>query len=174
MAETWAAASPEPVLYIATCRPGLNDPEMSSRIAVHRARRPIGWTTLEAPEDLPKAIASASTGATLLVDCLTLWVSGLLEEGAGSQEAIDLVARESARLAGALRREGRILIVTNEVGMGIVPATPLGRVFRDAAGLVNTAVAAVADRVLLCVAGLPMVVKGSAKGIPFLKQGATS
>lgn len=158
LAEAWAAASAQAVRYIATCRPDPVDTEMSARVAAHRARRPVGWETLEAPPDLPGAVAGAPPGSTVLVDCLTLWVAGM---------AADSVAREVARLAAALNREGRTLVVTNEVGMGVVPATPMGRAFRDAAGLANMAIAAVADRVVLCVAGLPVVVKGSSKGVPF-------
>lgn len=163
LAEALAAASPAPVLYLATCQAREGDPEMAGRIALHRARRPVDWVTQEAPGDLPGAVASAPAGGTVLVDCLTLWISGLLEAGGEA-------GRETARLAAALNREGRTLLVTNEVGMGVVPPTPLGRQFRDAAGRLNLAVAAVADRVVLCVAGLPMVVKGSSKGIPFLRK----
>ncbi len=158
LAEAWAAASPAPVRYIATWRRDPSDAEMEERIATHRARRPVGWETLEAPDDLPGALASAPPGGTVLVDCLTLWVSGLV--GHGGAGAMDRVSRETARLAAALNREGRTLLVTNEVGMGVVPATPLGRLFRDASGLANTAVAAVADRVVLCVSGLPLFLKG--------------
>ena len=167
LAETWAAASGAPVWYVATCRPSDGDPEMEKRIAIHRARRPVDWVTKEAPADLPGLVASAPAGGTVLIDCLTLWVSGMLEKG---QDA----PRETARLAAALNREGRTLVVTNEVGMGVVPATPLGRAFRDAAGIANMAVAAVADRVILCVAGLPVVVKGSARGVPFLPKEASA
>lgn len=163
LAEAWAAATPGPVLYLATCRVREDDAEMQSRIALHRARRPVDWVTREVAGDLPGAVAAAPAGGTVLVDCLTLWVSGLLEAGEDPE-------RETARLAAALNREGRTLLVTNEVGMGVVPPTPLGRRFRDAAGRVNMAVAAVADRVVLCVAGLPVVVKGSAKGIPFSRK----
>lgn len=161
LAETWAAASPAPVWYLATWRPDPEDAEMAERIAVHRARRPVDWVTKEALQDLPGTLSAAPAGATVLVDCLTLWVSALMEAG-------DDVERETARLAQALNREGRTLLVSNEVGMGVVPATLLGRKFRDAAGRANMAVAAVADRVVLCVAGLPLVVKGSPKGVPFL------
>ncbi len=161
LAESWAAASPQPVRYIATCRFDPKDPEMVERIAAHRARRPLGWETLEAPEDLPGALASSPPGGTVLVDCLTLWVAGLIGDGgAGGKEAIDPLLRETARLAAALNREGRTLLVSNEVGMGLVPDNPLGRLFRDASGLVNVAVAAVADRVVFCVSGLPMILKG--------------
>ena len=170
LAEAWAAASGAPVWYVATCRPVEGDPEMASRIAAHRARRPVDWVTKEAPDDLPGVLASAPAGGTVLVDCLTLWVSGLIGEGKDPQACLDRVARESARLAAALNREGRTLLVSNEVGMGVVPPTPLGRLFRDAAGLANMAAAAVADRVILCVSGLPVVVKGSSKGVPFLKR----
>ena len=173
LAEAWAASSPAPVWYLATCLADASDPEMVERIRLHRARRPVDWKTLEVSGDLPGAVASAPAGGTVLVDCVTLWVSRLLSEGP-EEEAIDRVIRNCARLATALTREGRTLLVTNEVGMGVVPATPLGRLFRDAAGTANAALAAVSDRVVLCVAGLPVPVKGSRRGIPFLPQETSS
>lgn len=166
LAESWALASPKPVWYVATCEARRGDLEMAERIAAHAARRPVDWVTKEEPLALPELLASAPPGGTVLVDCLTLWAANLLGEGGAG--ALDRIARETARLAGALNREGRTLLVANEVGMGIVPDNALARQFRDAAGAMAVSLGAVADRVVLCVAGLPLVVKGSSQGVPFL------
>jgi adenosylcobinamide kinase/adenosylcobinamide-phosphate guanylyltransferase len=129
---------------------------MAERIAAHRARRGPFWRTIEAPLELAPAIAAEATpGRPVLVDCLTFWLSNLLL--AGRQPA-----READELVSALRKAaGPVVIVANEVGMGLVPETPLGRCFRDAAGRLNQQVAALADRVVFVAAGLPLVLKGS-------------
>jgi adenosylcobinamide kinase/adenosylcobinamide-phosphate guanylyltransferase len=139
--------------YIATAEPG--DPEMAARIAHHRAGRSEFWRTVEAPLDLAAAIlAHAGPARPVLVDCLTLWVSNLL--GAGR-----IVEHESEALLAAMRdAAGPVVLVANEVGMGLVPETPLGRKFRDEAGRLNQAVAALADRVIFVAAGLPLMLKG--------------
>ena len=140
--------------YCATAEAG--DAEMAERIAAHRARRGPFWRTIEAPLELAPAIAAEATpGRPVLVDCLTFWLSNLLL--AGRQPA-----READELVSALRKAaGPVVIVANEVGMGLVPETPLGRCFRDAAGRLNQQVAALADRVVFVAAGLPLVLKGS-------------
>ena len=122
---------------------------MTTRIAEHRARRPAGWITMDAPRDLPEAIAAAPD-APLLVDCLTLWLSNLMLAEA------DLGAASESLIVALLARAGPTVLVSNEVGSGIVPATPLGRRFRDAQGRLNQRVAAVAGRVELVVAGIPL------------------
>ncbi len=141
--------------YIATAEPG--DAEMAARIAEHRSRRGEFWYTIEAPLELPAAIAlHADPARPILVDCLTLWVSNLL--GAGR-----VVEHESEKLHAALRGAGGpVVLVANEVGLGLVPGTPLGRQFRDAAGRLNQQIAALADRVVFVAAGLPLVLKGTA------------
>ena len=143
--------------YIATAEAG--DAEMAARIAAHRARRDARWRTIEAPLDLAAAIAANGTGP-MLVDCLTLWLSNLMA-AARAPEA------ETDTLIAALRdRSAPIVLVANEVGLGIVPDSALGRRFRDAAGRLNQAVAAVAERVVFVAAGLPLVIKPAATGTP--------
>lgn len=143
--------APAPWTYIATAQ--AFDEEMARRIAHHRDRREAGWITAEAPLDLLGALAAVPDGASVLVDCLTLWLSNQMLAGA-DVEAL------SAALADLLGRpRGCWVVVANEVGLGIVPDNALARRFRDAAGLLNQNVAARADRVLFMVAGLPMQVK---------------
>lgn len=149
-AEALVQAAPPPWTYVATAES--YDAEMTARIAEHRARRPAGWTTLDAPRDLPAAIAAAPE-APLLVDCLTLWLSNLMLAEA------DLDVATGSLLAALRARAAMTVLVSNEVGSGIVPATPLGRRFRDAQGRLNQQVAAVAGRVELVVAGIPMRLK---------------
>jgi adenosylcobinamide kinase / adenosylcobinamide-phosphate guanylyltransferase len=138
--------------YCATAEAG--DAEMAARIAAHRARRGAFWQTVEAPLAIASVIASESKRERpLLVDCLTLWLSNLLLAGRQVEE-------ETAALCGTLQMAGGpVVLVANEVGMGLVPETPLGRRFRDAAGRLNQEVAAVADRVVFVAAGVPLVLK---------------
>ena len=137
-------------LYIATARPG--DEEMAARIAAHRQRRGPGWTTLEAPLALAEALAGADA-PFVLIDCITLWISNLLLAD------IDIAPRVEA-LAEALRaRQGTVAVVSNEVGLGIVPDNALARRFRDAAGLANQRLAQACDEVVLLTAGLPLKLK---------------
>ncbi|MBV8089578.1 MAG: bifunctional adenosylcobinamide kinase/adenosylcobinamide-phosphate guanylyltransferase [Alphaproteobacteria bacterium] len=138
--------------YCATAEAG--DAEMVARIAAPRERRGPFWKTVEAPLALVPVIAGkAKRERPLLIDCLTLWLSNLLLAGKPIEDEIE-------RLCAALRLAvGPIVLVANEVGMGLVPETPLGRRFRDAAGRLNQDVAAVADRVVFIAAGLPLVLK---------------
>jgi adenosyl cobinamide kinase/adenosyl cobinamide phosphate guanylyltransferase len=148
-AEALVTALPPPWTYIATAE--AFDAEMTARIAEHRARRTAGWQTLDAPRDLPAALALAR--GPILLDCLTLWLSNLMLAEADLTQAGDA-------LEAALRaRTSPIMLVSNEVGSGIVPATPLGRRFRDAQGVLNQRMAALADHVELVVAGLPLRLK---------------
>ncbi|MBV8751879.1 MAG: bifunctional adenosylcobinamide kinase/adenosylcobinamide-phosphate guanylyltransferase [Hyphomicrobiales bacterium] len=150
-AEALVTALPKPWLYIATGEP--RDNEMAARIAEHRARRGSHWQTIEAPRDLPAALALVPAGAGVLVDCLTLWLSNVMLAGAD-------VESEAARLEQSLvGRTGPVVLVANEVGLGIVPENALARRFRDAAGRLNQHLAGLADGVVLLVAGIPMKVK---------------
>jgi adenosylcobinamide kinase/adenosylcobinamide-phosphate guanylyltransferase len=151
-AESLTMGFPPPWVYVATAEP--LDDEMAARIAEHRARRVADWRTIEAPHDLAGAVADAPAGSAVLVDCLTLWLSNLMLAN------MDIEV-ESDRLDDALARaSGPIVLVSNEVGLGIVPDNALARRFRDAQGFLNQRVAGRADRVVLMVAGLPLVVKG--------------
>ena len=154
-AERMAIDAGEPATFIATAE--ALDAEMEARIARHRERRPSSWTTVESPRDVSSAIVEATTRLVLL-DCLTLLVSNvLLAADALEQNGDEAVQREvSALLDARLGREGRLIVVTNEVGLGIVPETRLGRLYRDSLGRANSRIAAQADRVVLMVSGIPM------------------
>jgi adenosylcobinamide kinase/adenosylcobinamide-phosphate guanylyltransferase len=150
-AETLITARPPPWIYIATAQ-ALDD-EMAARIAQHRARREEGWQTIEAPRDLVTTLDAAPAGASVLVDCLTLWLSNLML----TDHDLD---GEFERLDAALaRRRHFVVLVANEVGLGIVPDNALARRFRDAAGRLHQRMAARADEVVLLVAGIAMKVK---------------
>jgi adenosylcobinamide kinase/adenosylcobinamide-phosphate guanylyltransferase len=152
-AEGLITALPQPWVYIATAE--VRDEEMAARIAAHKARREAGWQTIEAPHELPEALHAAPQGAAVLVDCLTLWLSNLMH----AKFKIDTM---TARLEQALAaRTGATVLVSNEVGLGIVPDNALARAFRDAQGVVNQRLAACAGRVVLMAAGLPLTLKGS-------------
>jgi adenosylcobinamide kinase/adenosylcobinamide-phosphate guanylyltransferase len=165
-AEQLAAARGGNVLYVATAEAW--DEEMAARIAVHRSQRPAHWTTLEAPRQTGQAIARVLTAhpgpaATVLVDCLTLLASNVIlalpdPEAEDAAEAA-LRAEVDALLAAYVASDSAWIIVSNEVGLGVVPPYPLGRVYRDALGRANQQLATAADEVLFMVAGLPMKVK---------------
>jgi adenosylcobinamide kinase/adenosylcobinamide-phosphate guanylyltransferase len=143
---------PRPAVYIATAQAG--DLEMATRILAHRSRRGANWTTIEEPYSLAEALAGAQQrGEPVLVDCLTLWLSNLMLTGGDIDEATD----ELLEVLGGCKAP--VVFVSNEVGLGVVPDTPLGRVFRDAQGRLNMRLAERADRVILLTAGLPLVMK---------------
>jgi adenosylcobinamide kinase/adenosylcobinamide-phosphate guanylyltransferase len=139
-----AAATGAPVVFVATAE--ARDDEMAERIARHRASRPPEWELVEEPLELRTALEAARPDATVVVDCLSLWVSNVLELGRDAEAE----ARDAAVLAA---ERGRTIAVSNEVGLGIVPATPLGRLYRDVLGRVNAVWADAADEALLVVAG---------------------
>jgi adenosylcobinamide kinase/adenosylcobinamide-phosphate guanylyltransferase len=154
------------VLFVATATAG--DEEMARRIAAHRTARPAGWRTLEAPAEVAARVAEAGDPAgTIVLDCLTLLVSNLLlaHEAAGEAAVAHAVEAEiDALLAQIEAGVATWIVVSNEVGMGLVPPYPLGRVYRDLLGRVNARVAARADRAYLLVAGLPLDLKRLAAG----------
>jgi adenosylcobinamide kinase / adenosylcobinamide-phosphate guanylyltransferase len=152
-ASTWGSR----VLYVATCQPA--DDEMQERVRRHRAERPVTWITLEPGCNVLPAVQEQGPCADgILLDCLTLYVSSLLMSGCGEQDVVHQVDE----LCSALQKVGRpTAIVTNEVGWGVVPETPLGRLFRDAAGHANQVAAHHAHEVVLMVCGLPVVVKNT-------------
>jgi adenosylcobinamide kinase / adenosylcobinamide-phosphate guanylyltransferase len=156
-AESLVAALPPPLIYVATAEAG--DDEMGARIAAHRARRGADWRTIEAPRDLRGALAECGNAPALL-DCLTLWLSNLML-GKADIEA-EIKGLEAAFVAAA----APVVVVANEVGCGIVPEFPLGRKFRDLQGTLNQRIAARADRVVLMVAGLPLLIKASPETTP--------
>ena len=131
-----------------------HDAEMAERIARHRAERGEGWTTVEAPLDLAGAVRRLEAGEAAVVDCLTLWLSNLM---LGDLDVAAAVAETAQALAAS---PAGIVVVSNEVGQGIVPDNALARRFRDEAGWMNQAMAAAADRAVLVAAGLPLVLKG--------------
>ncbi|RJQ46716.1 MAG: bifunctional adenosylcobinamide kinase/adenosylcobinamide-phosphate guanylyltransferase [Gaiellales bacterium] len=149
------------VTYIATAAAG--DEEMRARIAEHRRRRPESWRTVELDSGLAAGVESAlAGGGTVLVDCLTVYISNrLLAQGfIDVQATIERIEREVDEIAGACAQaDGSVIVVSNEVGMGIVPGNSLSRAFRDIAGRANQRMAAGADEVYLCVSGIPVKVK---------------
>ncbi|MDZ7759368.1 MAG: bifunctional adenosylcobinamide kinase/adenosylcobinamide-phosphate guanylyltransferase [Desulfovermiculus sp.] len=143
-------------IFLATCQ--AFDPEMEERIATHQRERGPGWTTVEEPLDIPGVLEEKSCPSSLiLLDCLTLWVSNLLMQDRDEAWVYAQLERLERSLQTA---SGPVLVVSNEVGQGIVPDNPMARRFRDLVGWVNQRVAAKADGVIWMVAGVPMRVKG--------------
>ena len=141
------------VTFVATARPG--EPQLDARIAAHRKERPPLWQTLEIADDLADAVRRVDPCHVLLVDSLSLWVSTLVEAEGGPRE-------RWAEVTWALaRREGTVIFVSDEVGMGIVPPTRLGRAFVDELGWLNQQVARSCDQVRLMVAGIAVPLKGA-------------
>ncbi len=153
-AEQRVEASSKNKIYIATAEPW--DNEMRDRISVHKSRRDADWTTVDAPLKLTDAlVANVRETAIVLVDCLTLWLNNLIMAGQNLEDA-------TTDLTNTLRtRSGPVVVVSNEVGLGIVPENALARSFRDAQGRLNQQIAHVADDVFLLAAGLPMTLKTS-------------
>ncbi len=139
-------------LYLATAEAG--DAEMAERIALHQARRGDAWRTLEEPLELARALtAHASADAPILVDCLTLWLSNLMAAERDAEADVMALCETMASL------DGPVVVVSNEVGLGIVPANDLARRYRDLAGWANQRLAETAQRVVFVAAGLPLVMK---------------
>jgi adenosylcobinamide kinase/adenosylcobinamide-phosphate guanylyltransferase len=142
-------------IFIATCVP--RDEEMRDRVRRHRMERHDSWKTFEIPVDIAASIQKHSpVGEVILVDCLTLWISNILLE----TEEMDVIQAHVDQLAETITKvRCPIFLVSNEVGLGIVPDNPLARLFRDAAGFANQRIAAACDRVVWMVAGIPVTIK---------------
>ena len=152
-AETLVGTSGREAVYLATGRAW--DDEMRERIDLHVTRRGPAWRTVEEPVDLAPTLArEASASSAVLVDCLTMWVTNLMLE----ERDVDAAGDDLVAVLPSL--PGDVVLVGNEVGLGIVPENAMARAFRDHAGRLHQRVAAVADRVELVAAGLPMVLKG--------------
>lgn len=151
LAERMALASGMPVTFIATAT--ADDDDMRRRIARHRAERPADWVTVEEPRDLAAALGTAAAGHVVIVDCLTLWTTNMVL--AGHDDAAVAVAAGAAVRAAA-SRAAPVVVVTNEVGLGVVPASALGRTYRDTHGMVNRQWSRAADAAYLVVAGRAM------------------
>jgi adenosylcobinamide kinase / adenosylcobinamide-phosphate guanylyltransferase len=164
-AQRLASGLEGPVLFVATGVP--TDEEMAARIAAHRAARPPDWLCLEAPIDVGKAIRrTAPQPCVVLVDCLSFLVSSGMIGVEGAARDVDescawerIVAEIDQMLEAARERAAHLIVVSNEVGMSVVPEYPLGRVYRDLLGRANQELAGVADTVYLMVAGLPVDIK---------------
>ena len=157
-AEQRAIASKLPVIYLATAEAG--DAEMRQRIEHHRHRRPTEWQTLEEPVQLANAIQQhASPDSCLLIDCLTLWLSNVMFDKHGNPQETLFQTQRAALLDALNHCDGRVIMVSNEVGMGVVAADPLTRRFVDEAGFLHQALAQICDSVVLVTAGLPQKLK---------------
>lgn len=154
LAERLVVGSGRPRVYVATAEAW--DDEMRARIAAHRAGRAAdGWATVEAPRDLAGALGAVPAGAAVLVDCATLWLSNHLLDGA------DLIAQEDGLMAALAACPAPVVVVSNEVGLSVVPDNALARAFRDAQGRLNQRLAAQAALAVAVWAGLPLVLKGA-------------
>jgi adenosylcobinamide kinase / adenosylcobinamide-phosphate guanylyltransferase len=148
LASSLASATDRPVVVVVTAE--ARDEEMTERIRRHRDTRPAAWTTVEAPVELASAVRDVPAGVFVVLDCLSLWVSNAIETGLRDGRIVD-EAREIATTLAS--REAPSVVVTNEVGLGIVPVNPLARRYRDTLGRVNATFAEKADRAYFVVAG---------------------
>ncbi|MDN5325767.1 MAG: adenosylcobinamide kinase / adenosylcobinamide-phosphate guanylyltransferase [Moorella sp. (in: firmicutes)] len=173
LAENLAGEAGGEVVYLATAI--VKDEEMAARVALHRNRRPASWRTIETPLEVIETIKQEGRQAdTLLLDSLGMWLSNLLNDyhyqvENDREQREELVAKITARARElaitAYQVRARVIVVTEEVGLGLVPSHPLGRLFRDLLGLANQELARRADRVYLVVAGLPVVLKGREQAV---------
>jgi adenosylcobinamide kinase/adenosylcobinamide-phosphate guanylyltransferase len=144
------------LVYIATATPG--DDEMRERIENHKRSRGMNWNTIEETLDLSGAVTSLGGEGTVVIDCLTLWLTNLMMQDMEAFE--DVAAKKARELADALHTfKGTAIVVSNEVGLGIVPENALSRRFRDVAGTANKIIASAADEVYLVVSGIPVKIK---------------
>ncbi|WP_347555220.1 bifunctional adenosylcobinamide kinase/adenosylcobinamide-phosphate guanylyltransferase [Robbsia sp. KACC 23696] len=162
------AATSDAITYIATSAVVPGDAAFAERIALHRARRPAAWGLIEADHDLAGALRAADTGpdAIVLIDCLTLWLTRLLCPMDADAPRADWQTCLSDFHDALTQSRGRIVLVSNEIGLGVIPMGALTRLFVDEMGRLNQRVAAACDRVVLTVAGLPLELKGGAVHSP--------
>lgn len=164
LAEAASRARSASVTYVATAEPG--DPEMAERISRHRCERPSSWHTLEAPRSLAQALGAVAPGSIIVIDCLTLWLSNALLRDFDEQRPRDPLPGWVAECAALIRylqeSAGTIIMVSNEVGSGIVPVSALARRFQDEQGRLNQLLAATCERVTLVVAGIGVPLKSPA------------
>jgi adenosylcobinamide kinase/adenosylcobinamide-phosphate guanylyltransferase len=161
-AQEIAAKLGKKVLFVATGEP--LDEEMRARIDIHKKSRPAGWRTLEAPTNVAKTLRGKIGDADIvIIDCITLLVSNLMgDENTDVSTWQKKVVAEIKSLINLLKNsEANFIIVSNEVGLGLVPTTPIGRAYRDILGMANQMLAVNADQVYLMVAGIPMALKGA-------------
>ncbi|HGJ67293.1 TPA: bifunctional adenosylcobinamide kinase/adenosylcobinamide-phosphate guanylyltransferase [bacterium] len=147
------------VTFIATAQAG--DDEMKKRISLHKQERPQEWTTIEEPIDVASAIDSAVGYDIIIIDCITLLVSNLLCKNENMDETQWIFEKINDLVYSAKRFDGTVIIISNEVGMGIVPENKLARDFRDIAGKANQIIAGSADKVYVCFSGIPLLIKGT-------------
>lgn len=161
-AEKLAATHGQPVLYVATGE--ARDEEMAARIEAHRKQRPASWVTLEAPQRVGQAIANHVPSPVVLIDCVTLLASNSIVDLPETVDSVIAEAAVNAEIDALIETRaassGIWYVISNEVGLGVVPPYPMGRVYRDALGRANQKLAAAADEVLFMIAGLPMKLKG--------------
>ena len=157
------AAQSRRVVYLATAK--ISDAEMRAKIEQHRADRPMEWLTVEEPLELAKVLQEHQPNCdVIVVDCLTIYAANLLEAEGENNQSID---RQIASLCDALRQpQCAVVLVSNEVGSGVVPPYPLGRRYRDLLGELNQKIASIADDAVLMVAGLPLALKGHLEVLP--------
>ncbi len=162
-AQTLAEASVSALYYLDTCpRPQGDDPEMAARVQAHRQNRQgRGWQTMEEPLELARLLKTLPGEATVLIDCLTLWASNLLyADVAGVLDEAKISALMQEVLGAARNRAGQVIVVSSEVGCGLVPEQALARRYRDLLGRCNQVMAVGADLVVQVVCGIPVFIKG--------------
>lgn len=158
-AEQLAIASGLPVTYIATAL--VFDDEFGQRVAHHQSRRPKDWSTVEQAHNLAQALQNhAKAGQCVIVDCLTLWLAQCICPDCAQPETLDWQSEKAGLLEALPKLAGKVILVSNEVGMGIVPLGAINRQFQDEQGRLNQAVAQLADEVVFIAAGLPIKLKG--------------
>lgn len=157
-AEQKAEASSQPVTYIATAQ--VYDPEFGARVEHHKTRRPVTWKTVEVAHHLAETLTQeAAPGRCLIVDCLTLWLAQCICPDCAPAEGVDWQHERDALLEVLPRLPGKLILVSNEVGMGIVPLGEINRRFQDEQGRLNQSVATVCEEVVFMAAGLPLKLK---------------